>query len=206
MDNNPMYPIKGTTILGLTCEDGIVIAGDMQVTQYMSGYVAHKLVKKVNKLADNIIGGFTGLVADAQTLFETVRARIKLLELDEKRQIKVKIAANILSSILFNMRRYPFYLEALIGGIDDDGTHLFSLDMVGSILEEKFLALGPGATIAYGLLEERYDDNITINDGIKLATESLISAYRRNALTGNVLQIMSLHEDGSSSESITTIT
>lgn len=200
LDLNLKNTLKGTTNLGIRCVDGVVMASDASAIHFGSYHVAHKHVKKIFKITNTIAGGFAGLIADAQSLFDILRARIKLIELAERTPITVKRVANILSSMLFNMRVYPFYIEAIIGGIDHYGSHIYSLDMVGSLLEDNFVSLGPGAPIAYGLLEQQYDEKIRVVGAEKLVINALRSAYQRNAITGDIIHIVSIHKDGKYSE------
>ena len=78
---------------------------------------------------------------------------------------------------------FPFYVQLLIGGIDER-PRLFSVDMLGGITEEKFTSTGSGSPIAFGVLEELYtpDKDITVN--LPVAAKSVSAAMRRDAASG----------------------
>ena len=56
---------SGTTILGIVCKDGVVMAGDRQST-LGERIVASKTSQKVRKINDYIVISGTGSVSDIQ--------------------------------------------------------------------------------------------------------------------------------------------
>jgi proteasome beta subunit len=108
----------------------------------------------------------------------------------------VKATANLLSAILFEARLYPYFMEAVIGGIDNAGPRLFSLDPVGSLISEKFIATGSGGPIAYGLLEDSYSDELTVKDGVSLVIRATRSSIERDAASGNGFDVAYITKSG----------
>jgi proteasome beta subunit len=103
--------------------------------------------------------------------------------------MRVKSAASLLSAILFDARLYPYFMEAIIGGVDDSGPQLYALDPIGSLMTEKFVATGSGGPIAYGLLEDSFSDDLTVKDGIALVVRATKSSMERDAASGNGFDI-----------------
>ncbi|MBU4031443.1 MAG: proteasome subunit beta, partial [Candidatus Thermoplasmatota archaeon] len=70
---------KGTTTVGITCKDGVVIATEHRAT--MGTLIAHKKTQKLFKIDDNIGLTVAGLVGDAQTLARYLKAEAELYRL-----------------------------------------------------------------------------------------------------------------------------
>src|SRR6266446_8079106 len=132
--------LKGTTTIGVVCHDGVVLTTDTRAT--MGSFVAHKHAKKVYRIDQHIAMTIAGTVGDAQAIVEMLRANSALYKLDLARPIPINSAARLVSNVLFQSRYYPMGVQALIGGMDDSGGHIFMLDPLGSMMEEKFVSTG----------------------------------------------------------------
>jgi proteasome beta subunit len=95
----------GTTILGIVCKDGVVMASDRQITA--GNLVVGKDYKKTVQLNDYLLISFTGMVSDAQRVPKILTAELKLKELRSKTRPSVKQAASLLSSISYSGIRQP---------------------------------------------------------------------------------------------------
>jgi proteasome beta subunit len=175
--------LKGTTTVALTCKDGVVMATDKRAT--MGFYVASKVAKKLFRIDEHLAATIAGSVADAQRVMDALQAEINIFKIRIGVPMGVKAAANLLSSILFEARLFPYLMEAIVGGIDDSGPQLYALDPVGSLTTEKYVATGSGGQIAYGLLEDSYSDDLTVKDGIPLVIRAIRSSMERDAASGN---------------------
>src|SRR5438445_12585909 len=143
--------LKGTTTIGVVCHDGVVLTTDTRAT--MGSFVAHKHAKKVYRIDQHIAMTIAGVVGDAQTIVEMLRANSALYKLDLARPIPINSAARLVSNVLFQYIYYPMGAQALIGGMDDSGGHIFMLDPLGSITEEKFVSICVGSHVSYVWLE-----------------------------------------------------
>lgn len=165
-NNMPKYVLTGTTTMGLVCRDGIVLGTDTRAT--LGTFVAHKRAKKVYQLDDHVAMTIAGGVADAQNVVETLRANAKLYKYEKGIPMPISAIARLAANLLFSARYYPFLLQSIIGGMDDGGTHIFALDPLGSVTEEKFVSTGSGSPVAYGVLEPGYKEGMSINEAIPL--------------------------------------
>jgi len=187
--------LRGTTTTGIVCQDGVVMATD---TRVVSGYtVAHKLGKKIFSIDKHLAMTIAGLVADAQNVVEILRANAKLFLLDKGRIIPVSAAARLTANILFASRgQGPLLLQALVGGVDDSGAHIFAIDPFGSVTEETCVSTGSGSPGAYGVLEDGYDRNMTVKDGIPLVVRAVMSAMKRDAGSGDSFDVAVVTKEG----------
>lgn len=187
--------LRGTTTIGIVCHDGIVMATD---TRVVMGYtVAHKRGKKIFPIDRHLAMTIAGVVADAQNVVEILKANAKLFLLDKGRIMPVKTAARLASNILISSRSYgPLLLQALVGGYDDSGAHIFAIDPFGSVTEETCVSTGSGSPVAYGVLEDKYNKNLSLKEGIILLVRAVTSAMKRDAGSGNNFDVVVVTKDG----------
>lgn len=195
MQQNPDRPtLKGTTTIGVICKDGVILASDTRVT--MGTFVAHKKGKKVYRIDNHLAMTISGSVADAQRTVDILKANAQLYKLNTKRPIPINSAARLIANLLFSARLAPLIAQVLIGGIDDTGPHIFSLDPFGSLTEEKCVATGSGSPIAYGVLEDKYKENMIIKDLLSVVVRAVDSAMKRDAASGDSFDVAIIDEKG----------
>ena len=186
--------LKGTTTIGVVCKDGVILASDTRVT--MGYFVAHKKGKKVYKIDDHLAMTISGVVADAQQTVDILKANARLYKLNIGRPMPIRSAARLIANLLFSSRFAPMIAQVLVGGMDDAGPHVFSLDPFGSLTEEKCVATGSGSPIAYGVLEDKYKEDMTVETLIPIVVQAVNSAMKRDAASGDSFDVMVIDEKG----------
>jgi proteasome beta subunit len=186
--------LKGTTTVGVVSSDGVILSSDTRVT--MGYFIAHKKGKKIYKIDDHIAMTISGSVADAQRLVDILIARAQLYKIDFGRAIPVKAASRLIANLLFSSRYAPLIAQVLIGGIDDTGSHVFSLDPLGSLTEEKCVATGSGSPIAYGVLEDKYREGIPTKELLPIVVHAVKAAMKRNIASGDSFDVAVIDKDG----------
>ena len=185
---------KGTTTVAIICQDGVVFGTDTRVT--MGYFVAHKRGKKVYKIDEHLAMTIAGVVADAQNVVEILKANASLFRLEKERPMPVSAAARLAANLLFSSRGFPLILQALIGGIDDSGAHIFAIDPLGSVIEETYASTGSGSPIAYGVLEDKYNKNMEVEKGVALVVSAVTSAMKRDAGSGDSFDVVVIGKEG----------
>ena len=186
--------LKGTTTIGVVCKDGVILASDTRVT--MGFYIAHKFGKKVYKIDDHLGMTIAGTVADAQRVVDILTANAKLYRIKLNRPMPVKSAARLIANLLFSNRYVPLATQVLIGGIDETGPHVFNLDPFGSLNEEKSVATGSGSPIAYGVLEDKYREGMTIKELLPIIVKAVNAAMKRDVASGNNYNVTVIDKAG----------
>jgi proteasome beta subunit len=87
-------------------------------------------------------------------------------------------------------------LQALIGGYDNSGPHVFNLDPFGSLLEEKMVSTGSGSPFAYGVLEDRYKEGSTVDEMLPVVVSAVDSAMKRDTASGDSFDIAVINQEG----------
>ncbi len=186
--------LKGTTTIGVVCKDGVILASDTRVT--MGFYVAHKYGKKVYKIDDHLGMTIAGTVADAQRVVDILTANAQLYKINMNRPMPVKSAARLVANLLFSARYIPLATQVLVGGIDDTGPHVFNLDPYGSLNEEKSVSTGSGSPLAYGILEDKYREGMTITELLPIIVKAVNAAMKRDVASGNNYNIIVIDKKG----------
>ncbi len=185
---------KGTTTIGLVCQDGVVMATERRAT--MGTLIAHKTTQKLFKIDDNIGLTVAGVVGDAQTLARYITAEVELYKLKRGQPMSMKSAATLTSNILAGSRFYPYWVGLILGGIDRDGPHVYALDMVGGAIPDDYVTTGSGSPYVYGVLEDHYQKGMSLSDGIDLAIRSLHAAMKRDSASGDGYSVASITKEG----------
>lgn len=184
-EEKPEIRKSGTTTVGLVCKDGVVLAAEKRSTL---GYlVASKESIKIFPIEDHLAITIAGASGDAQALVRYMKAECKLFGIQTKRKISVKGASTLLANILQSGRWtfLPYMVQLIIAGYDDSGPSIYTLDAIGSVEEEKkFFSSGSGSPVALGVLENRYKDGISTEEGIKVALDAVKAAIERDIASG----------------------
>ena len=193
---NTLGEYTGTTTVAAVCKDGVILGTDTRAT--MGNYVASKNAKKVYKITDNLAMTIAGGVAVAQRIVEILKINAKLYALEKGRPMPVSSAARLVSNVLFSNRSVgmPLPLQALIGGFDTSGPHVFNLDPFGSLTEEKVVSTGSGSPFAYGVLEDRYKEDSTVDEMLPVVVSAVDSAMKRDVASGDNFDVAVVSEEG----------
>jgi len=191
----------GTTILGIVCKDGIVMAADRQVTA--GNIVMKKNAPKVVKINDYFVSSWTGGAADAQRLGKLIAAELKLKELKSGSRPSIKQAANLVGTITYSNIRQPSMIPSivgsLVGGFNEDGTtELYTVEPAGGVykVDEYDANFGSGMPYVLGLMERQYKKDMTIKEGTELAIEALKSSTQRDTGSGYGIDVFTITKDG----------
>jgi proteasome beta subunit len=197
----PYFFIPGATTIGLVYSDGVILASEKRVSY--GSMIMSRTGKKVFKISDQIGAACAGLVADMQVLAREIEAYAQLFKFDAKRPMTVKSAAKVMSNVLFSRRMIPLITQTIVGGMDEDGPSIYVLDVIGSVLPDKYAAVGSGAQIATGVLEEGYKDGMSEKEAKALVLRAIKSAVRRDIMSGDGVDLLTITKEGVREESAT---
>jgi len=199
----PKIKKTGTTTIGIVCKDGVILAAEKKAT--MGYLVASKDTEKIHELDEKIAMTIAGSSGDAQALARYMKAELNLFSIRNQRKLSVKGAATLLSNLLHNGRWtfMPYMVQLIIAGYDNKGGHIFSLDAIGAVEEEeKFFSTGSGSPFALGVLEDKFEDGISVEDGSTLAVRAIRAAVERDIGSGgNGIDVVKITESGISKKS-----
>ncbi len=194
------YPVTGATTVGIVCKDGVVLASEKRVTYGFS--IMTKAGKKVFAINDRLGVAFAGLISDSQAVLRRISAETNLYELETHKPMSVKATAKILANLLYAQRTYPVYTETMVGGMDEEGSKLFVLDPLGSMIEDRYAALGTGGAIAIGIVESAYLPEMGVEEGKELAVKAVRAAIARDVASGDGVDVLVISKQGAKEETL----
>ncbi len=185
----------GTTTVGMVCKECVVLSSDSKST--LGWLVSGKEVQKIYQIDDRMALTISGGVGDAQALIRILKAEINIYKLTRNAPITVKAVATLLSNILSQSRWYPYMFMPILGGVDKDGYHIYSIDPVGGVEKDNFSSTGSGSPIAYGVLEDGYKEGLSRDEGVRLAVRCIRSARERDIFSGaKKIRVLVIDKDG----------
>ena len=165
---------SGTTTVGLVCKDAVILGADKRAT--MSYFVASKTAEKIHIIQPHLGITLAGSVADAQYLIDILKANTSIYQLEKEKPIPIKSAGQLLSNILYRYKMFPFEVGHILGGVtEEEGPVLLDIGSYGSILPEKYCSIGSGQNFSYGVLEAKYKENLSVEEGKKLVKTAITS-------------------------------
>ena len=168
---------RGTTAAGIKATDGVVLLVDKRIT---TSLIEAESIEKIFQIDEHIGVATSGLVADARALVDRARveAQINVVSYDEL--IGVDVLAKKICDHKQTYTQYggvrPYGTALLMAGVDDDRPRLFETDPSGALLEYKATAIGAGRNSFMEMFEEKYNEDLNLDDVIILGMEALYQA------------------------------
>ncbi len=183
----------GTTTIGISTADGVIIATDMRAS--LGGrFVSNKNVQKVEQIHPRAALTMVGSVGGAQSFISTLRAEVNLYESRRGKDISIEALATLAGNFA---RGGPFFAIApILGGVDDDGHHVYSVDMAGGVMKDDYTVTGSGMQLAYGHLEQAYEDDLSNEEAKTIAARGIKSAVERDTGSGNGVFLCEITDEG----------
>ncbi len=169
---------RGSTALGLTFKDGIVLA----TVKPAGKLVVSESSEKIFQIDDHLGCVAAGFLADARTLMQMVRVRAQMHKITYDEPIDVWNIGKVIGNRMQMITQYgglrPCGVSLLLGGIDKSGAHLLETDPSGTLFEWKAQAIGRGAAIATKLLNQKWKENMSEKEALELALEIIEKTER----------------------------
>jgi proteasome beta subunit len=183
----------GTTTIGIATEEGVVVATDKRAS--LGGrFVSNKNVQKVEQIHPTAALTLVGSVGGAQSFIRTLRAEVNLYEARRGKEMSMQALATLAGNFA---RGGPFLaINPVLGGVDDEGSHVYSIDPAGGVMEDDYTITGSGLTVAYGTLEDRYETDMSLEEAQRVAGAGITAAAERDTGSGNGIYVAQVTEEG----------
>ncbi len=191
--------MPGATTVGMVCKDGVLLASERRYAY--GSFVMSKSAKKVFKITDHVGIACAGIVGDMQILSREALAYMSIYRYERGRQPTVKNTAKLMVNLLAGRRMFPYMAQTIIAGVDDGKPDLYVMDPIGSVLSDKFAAVGTGAEVAMGVLEAEYREGMSVEEGKTVLMRAVKSALARDISSGDGVDLMIITHDGIREES-----
>ena len=184
MENVAKQLKTGTTTVGLKFADGVVLGADMRAS--MGNIAYDEESEKIYKITDSMAVTNAGNVGDSLTIIRYLKSQARLYEIERNEKLSVKGATTLLSNILNGNRYYPYIVQLIIAGMNDE-PELFEIGPFGgSIVRNQYAATGSGTDYALTTLDQNWEQGLSEEDGIRLAIKAIEAGKKRDIYTGGI--------------------
>ncbi|KAH7684992.1 Peptidase T1A proteasome beta-subunit protein [Dioscorea alata] len=187
-------PAKGTTTLAFIFKEGVIVAADSRAS--MGGYISSQSVKKIIEINPYMLGTMAGGAADCQFWHRNLGIKCRLHELANKRRISVTGASKLLANILYSYRGMGLSVGTMIAGWDEKGPGLYYVDSEGGRLKGTRFSVGSGSPYAYGVLDNGYRYDLSIEEAAELGRRAIYHATFRDGASGGVASVYFVGPNG----------
>jgi proteasome beta subunit len=181
-----------TTIIALSCADGVVMAGDRRAT--MGNLIASRDIEKVHEADPYSLIGIAGTAGIGIELIRLFQVELEHYEKIEGAMLSLDGKANRLAAMIrgnLGAALQGLVAIPLFAGYDLDAKdpakvgRIFSFDVAGGCYEETgYDSIGSGSLFAKSALKKRYRPGLSTADAVKYAVEALYDAADDDTATG----------------------
>nr|QBH72814.1 proteasome subunit beta type [Nicoletia phytophila] len=199
---NP-YAENGGSIVAIAGEDFAVIASDTRLSTGFSIYTRNQ--SKLFPLSQKTVLGCSGCWCDTLTLTRILEARLKMYLHEHRKDMSTPAVAQMLSTILYYKRFFPYYVSNILAGLDGDGHGcVFSYDPIGHCERTMYRASGSAGPLLQPLLDNQIEYKnmkdapqvpVTLERALKVIKDVFISAAERDIYTGDAVHIKIITRD-----------
>ncbi|KAI8804239.1 nucleophile aminohydrolase [Cladochytrium replicatum] len=197
------YTDNGGTSLAIAGEDFCLVAAD---TRQSEGYsINSRYAPKAYKFSNGAVLATSGMHADGHTLAKRLEQRLEWYEHNHGKKMSVGAMAQMLSTILYQKRFFPYYTFNILGGLDEHGKGaIYTYDPVGSHEREGWRAAGSGGSLVQPFLDNQIGHKhqqspqvpITLEKALKVAKDAFSGAAERDIYTGDMAELFIITKDG----------
>jgi proteasome beta subunit len=191
--------MPGATAVGITYNDGVLLAAEKRVSY--GNFVVNKNTKKTFNVTDHVGAACAGMVADMQVLVRQVSALSKIRKLETRRNVETNSVAKLMSVIMFERRYFPLLTQVVVGGVTTGKPEIYTLDPLGSVLPDRYAAVGTGAEMALGVMDAEFSEDFDEEKATNLALKAIRSSIQRDSASGDGIDILIINKNGKSENS-----
>ncbi|NUO56142.1 MAG: proteasome subunit beta [Hamadaea sp.] len=181
-----------TTIVTLSCSDGVVMAGDRRAT--MGNLIASRDIEKVHEADPYSLIGIAGTAGIGIELIRLFQVELEHYEKIEGAMLSLDGKANRLAAMIrgnLGAALQGLVAIPIFAGYDLDAKdpakvgRIFSFDVAGGVYEETgYDAIGSGSLFAKSALKKRFRPGLTTTEAVRFAIEALYDAADDDTATG----------------------
>jgi len=172
---------QGSTAIGIVCKDGLIFLTDKRIVDSL---IVPESVEKIFQIDEHIGATAAGILSDARVLIERAQLKAQQHSVTYDSPIDVveivKELCDLMQICTQSGGLRPFGVSLLIGGVDQHDIKLFETDPTGIYFQYKACAIGEGENEVEEILKKGYKDNLSMEEGFKLALKALMKFLGEN--------------------------
>ena len=171
----------GSASIGLECKDGVVIISDRRIRDKL---ITPDSANKIFEIDEHIIATASGILSDVRVLVDhsqllAQQNRITYSSPIEPIEVIRAIADRKQMFTQYGGAR-PYAVAFLVGGINKGKAHLYTSDVTGNFYEYHANAIGENDEKIKEILRRDYDEDMTVEEGIKFALKIFKEILEKN--------------------------
>ena len=180
--------VEGTTVLAVTFDGGVVMAGDRRATA--GNIISKRDMRKVFPADDWSAVAISGAAGPAMEMAKVFATELEHYEKVEGFPLSLEGKANKLAQMVRSnlaLAMQGFVVVPLFAGYDprSQGSRIYEFDAAGGRYEERrFATTGSGGRDARGSLKARYAEGFNRDRAIEVTIEALWDAADEDSATG----------------------
>lgn len=200
------YTDNGGTVVAISGKGYAIIASETRLT---TGYQIYtRKQPKLFPLTSKTILGSTGCWCDVLTFAKVIETRIKNYRYEHNRQISTSACAQLISTMLYYKRFFPYYISNIVAGLDDNGNGVvYSYDPVGHFEKHSHQAAGSSCALIQPFLDNRVGGknihgvtpgtvDVCCEDALRIVKDVFVSAAERDIYVGDQVDIRIIRPEG----------
>lgn len=198
------YTDNGGTVVAIAGKDYAIIASETRLSSGYSIYTREQ--PKLFPLTSKAILGSTGCWCDALTFAKVIEARAKNYYYEHNRPISTPACSQLISTMLYYKRFFPYYISNVLAGVDEDGKGVvYSYDPVGHFQQQAFSAGGSSCALVQPFLDNIIGQStrqgaksieLSIDDALRIIKDVFVSAGERDIYVGDYVNIRVITANG----------
>ena len=150
---------------------------------------------KLTKITDRIYCCRSGSSADTQAIADIVAYHLNFYEMELNEPPLVKTAANVFQDLCYSYRN-QMTAGILVAGWDKrEGGQVYALPVGGMLTRRPFAVAGSGGTYVWGHVDKTYKPNMTKEECVKFARDTVALAISRDGASGGVIRLAIITEN-----------
>lgn len=193
-----------SSIVAIAGDNFAVIGAD---TRLSAGYnIFTRNHSKLFHLTSKAVLASCGNWSDSDTLTSMLQTRVRQYsDAHENKEISLNALAQLLSTMMYSRRFFPFYVSNILAGIYEGKGYVYSYDPIGHCERHTYRAGGSSSALLQPILdnqiglknmEQKPNVPLTVERVVSLVTDTFVSAAERDIYTGDGIQISIITEKG----------
>ena len=171
----------GSASIGLVCKDGIVIISDRRIRDKL---ITQESANKIFEIDEHIVGTASGILSDIRVLIDQAQVLAQQNRVTYGSPIEPISIIRMIADRKQMFTQYggarPYAVATLLGGVNKGQAQLFTSDVTGNFYSYKANAIGENDEKIKEILRKDYDEDMSIDEGIKFALKIFKEMFEKN--------------------------
>lgn len=204
---NP-YADNGGSVVAIAGNDFVVVGADTRLSSGFSIYTRNQ--NKLFPMSDTTVLGCAGCWCDTLTLTRILKSRMQMYQQEHNKQMSTTACAQMLSTMLYYKRFFPYYISNILVGLDNEGKGcVYSYDPIGHCEKATYRAGGSAGALLQPLLDNQIgqknlvkpsSEDLSQEKALAILKDVFIAAAERDIYTGDSVLINIITKDGTKVE------